>query len=236
MPMRGACRTAHVTSRRVEYVEREITPHASGSARTSSIVSASRASSRPVTLHAREPQRPPPDSACLPGRRRTRSRRRVGPNVHDVTVRVPVSRPSRGSVCQASISSVIPLNVFSEHDKRAFRVAGAEVEVRSFPAGGRAPLRREDDEVERVRRFDLQPGRRRAAQPRMARRATSPSQPHGRGRASVEGLLGDGGIVVLHARDDEVVREGCRERPHSSARGCVGETWPWRCRQMKKRR
>src|SRR3989454_12819233 len=64
-----------------------------------------------------------------------------------------------------------PLERLAEHDESArVRVAGAEVEVREAAAATTvAPLGGEHDQVERLRRLHLEPGR--AARPRVVARA-----------------------------------------------------------------
>ena len=84
----------------------------------------------------------------------------LGPHVHDVRRRATVSSSVNRSVCQASISSVIPLNVLPSITNPP--VAGsraAEVDVgQPAPPPSAAPLDREHHQVEGVHRLDLDPG------------------------------------------------------------------------------
>ena len=119
---------------------------------------------------ARSGARRRPGSACSSARRRTRSRRRAPAARSTVWPSRCVSSSWSRSVCHASSSSVMPLNVFpSITNAAALRIARAEVEVREPAlAPAVAPLRREHDEVERVRDLDLEPAG--AAPARLVRR------------------------------------------------------------------
>ena len=106
----------------------------------------------------------------------------LGPHVHRVAVARGPRAPSSSRVCQASISSVMPLKVLPSMTKPP--VAGSRaprwrLESQPLPPPV-APLGGEHDQVERVRRLDLEPARRRGGRPRRARRAPWPSRPRGR--------------------------------------------------------
>ena len=90
----------------------------------------------------------------------------LGANVHDVAV-VLAPRLSRQQLRSLPAQQLVrePLERLAEHDVTTGRgVARAEPEVREQPlTPPRAPLGREHDEVERVRRLDLEPARTAAA-------------------------------------------------------------------------
>ena len=99
-------------------------------------------------------------SGSSAGGRRRRSRRPARAEVYDVPVADPVSSSRNRSVCQASISSVMPLNVLPSITNPPRRVACAQVDVgEPALAAAAAPLDGEHDEVEGVPRLDLHPGR-----------------------------------------------------------------------------
>ena len=137
-------------------------PHPPWIARTASIVSASSGRLvRPVAQHPGEPQRHPARvAAATSARRRRRSRRPARAAPARPSRRVSTASSCSRSVCQASISSVRPLNVLPSMTKPPRRVAGTEVQVRQ-PAAAAAvpPLGGQHDEVERVPRLHLEPAR-----------------------------------------------------------------------------
>ena len=99
-----------------------------------------------------------PGSAGSPAGRRTPPRRRARAGRGRRCPRASVSSSRSRSVCHASISSVIPLNVLPSITKPPVRVARAQVQVAEPSlAAAVAPLGGEHDQVERVRALDLEP-------------------------------------------------------------------------------
>ncbi len=149
-----------------------------------------------------------------------------------------VSSSSSRSVCQASISSVMPLNVLPSITKPpVVRVARAEVEVREPAlAAAVAPLGGEHDEVERVPRLDLEPAGAAAARRRTGASSaltTTPSWPRAsassRNRSASSASRGD------DARHAQRLRAAAR-RARRSARspGRSSRSSPSRCSTSKK--
>ena len=123
------------------------------------------------------------------------------------------------------------------HEAAGLRVARAEVQVAEPPLPAAvAPLGREHDEVEGVRALDLEPARRRAAPPRRARRAPSPSRLRGRARARRRGTRSaSSASPVDDPRHAQRLRQALRRAPRAArAAGRSIRSSPSRWRMSKK--
>ena len=154
--------------------------------RTSSIVSASAARLvRAIALHAREAQRQAArDNRAVLDLVERDLDDELRPDVDDVCPSRPISSASSAAVCHASISSVMPLNVLPSMTKPPSSGSRApRCRLLSQPCRRPWPHSAASTTRSSVRACLILSHADRGGRPRTARRATSPSRLHGRGRA-----------------------------------------------------
>ena len=164
----------------------------------------------------------------------------LGPQRYDVVVLMVSGSTASSvnrSVCQASISSVIPLNVLPSITKPSpSSDAGAEVDVGQPPlAPAAAPLDRQDDEVEGVHRLDLDPAG--AATTRVVpdREALHDDALVAAGERVLGELLGRRGVVGDQAAARGAPRaRACRGRLEPLGAGASSRSAPSRWSTSKK--